>query len=97
MPPVRLPLGPAVRAHHPNRPRRPPPRSAQPLGCVVVRRITDDLGRGWRVREFRTHAGTGLLFRCEVPGVRAEVRALQAPLEWLDDEELAAALRGAED
>jgi hypothetical protein len=60
----------------------------EPLGCVVIRRITDDVGRGWRVREFRSHAGVGLFFRCEVPGVRAETRAAGAALESMPDERL---------
>jgi hypothetical protein len=58
------------------------------LGCVVVRRITDDAGRAWRVREFRSPTGMGLFFRCDVPGIRAETRAAVAPLESLDDERL---------
>ena len=58
------------------------------LGCVVVRRITDDLGRAWRVREFRSTTGLGLFFRCDVPGVRAETRAAAAPLESLDEDRL---------
>ena len=32
--------------------------------------------------------GTGLFFRCDVPGIRAETRAAVAPLESLDDERL---------
>lgn len=62
--------------------------SREPLGCVVVRRITDDAGRAWRVREFRSHAGVGLFFRCEVPGVRAETRAAMGALESMDEERL---------
>lgn len=58
------------------------------LGCVVVRRISDDAGRAWRVREFRSSSGVGLFFRCDVPGVRAETRAAVAPLESLDDDRL---------
>jgi hypothetical protein len=58
------------------------------LGCVVVRRITDDAGRAWRVREFRTHTGLGFFFRCEIPGIRAEARAAAAPLESMDEERL---------
>jgi hypothetical protein len=58
------------------------------LGCGVVRRITDDAGRAWRVREFRSPMGMGLFFRCDVPGIRAETRAAVAPLESLDDERL---------
>jgi hypothetical protein len=60
----------------------------EPLGCVVVRRITDDVGRAWRVREFRSTSGLGLFFRCDVPGVPAETRAAVAPLESLDEERL---------
>lgn len=62
--------------------------SREQLGCVVVRRITDDVGRAWRVREFRSMTGLGLFFRCDVPGVRAETRAAIAPLESLDEEQL---------
>jgi hypothetical protein len=58
------------------------------FGCVVVRRITDDAGRAWRVREFRSPTGMGLFFRCDVPGIRAETRAGVASLESLDDERL---------
>jgi len=60
----------------------------EPLGCVVVRRIIDDAGRAWRVREFRSVSGLGLFFRCEVPGVRAEARAAVAPLESMNEERL---------
>ena len=56
------------------------------LGCVAVRRITDDAGRAWRVREFRSQTGMGLFFRCEVPGVPAETRAAVAALESMDEE-----------
>lgn len=62
--------------------------SNKAFGCVVVRRITDDAGRAWRVREFRSPTGMGLFFRCDVPGIRAETRAAVAPLESLDDERL---------
>src|SRR5687768_10763537 len=58
------------------------------FGCFVVRRITDDAGRAWRVREFRSTAGIGLFFRCDVPGIRAETRAAVAPLESMDEERL---------
>ena len=58
------------------------------FGCIVVRRITDDAGRAWRVREFRSTAGVGLFFRCEVPGIRAETRAAVASLESMDEERL---------
>jgi len=64
------------------------PETREPLGCVVVRRITDDAGRAWRVREFRSNTGIGLFFRCEVPGIRAETRAAVAPLESLDEDQL---------
>ncbi len=67
------------------------------LGCFVVRRITDDAGRAWRVREFHSPTGVGLFFRCDVPGIRAETRAAVAPLESLDDERLVTLLQsGAE-
>ena len=67
------------------------------LGCVVVRRITDDAGRAWRVREFRSTTGTGLFFRCEIPGIRAEIRAASASLESLGEDDLVQLLQmGAE-
>ena len=58
------------------------------LGCIVIRRITDDAGRAWRVREFRSTTGLGLFFRCDVPGIRAETRAAVASLESLDEDRL---------
>ena len=74
---------------------RPPTRlvrsrhaSHEALGCVVVRRITDDAGRAWRVRQFRSSRGLGLFFRCDIPGVRSETRAATAPLESLDEDRL---------
>ena len=67
------------------------------LGCVAVRRITDDAGRAWRVREFRSHSGLGFFFRCEVPGIRAETRAAAAALESMDEDRLVDLLQsGAE-
>jgi hypothetical protein len=63
------------------------------LGCAVVRRITDDAGRAWRVREFYSPTGVGLFFRCDVPGIRAETRAAVGPLESLDDERLVTLLQ----
>ena len=65
------------------------------LGCVVVRRITDDAGRAWRVREFRSTRGLGFFFRCDIPGVRAETRAAVAPLESMDEERLVEMLQNA--
>ena len=76
------------------RARRPHPEA---LGCVVVRRITDDAGRAWRVREFRSSTGLGLFFRCDVPGVRAETRAAVAALESLDEERLIDLLQAGEE
>ena len=67
------------------------------LGCVVVRRITDDLGRAWRVREFRSTTGLGLFFRCDVPGVRSETRAAIAPLESLDEDRLVELLQAGQE
>lgn len=40
------------------------------------------------MREFRSHAGVGLFFRCEVPGVRSETRAAVTTLESIDEERL---------
>ena len=65
------------------------------LGCIVVRRITDDAGRAWRVREFRSTTGLGLFFRCEIPGIKAETRAAFAPLESLDEDRLVDLLQNA--
>ena len=67
--------------------------SREALGCVVVRRITDDAGRGWRVREFRSQGGVGLFFSCDVPGIRAETRASSAVLESLCEEDLVSLLQ----
>jgi hypothetical protein len=69
--------------------------SRDALGCVVTRRITDDAGRAWRVREFRSAMGVGLFFRCEVPGIRSETRAVLAPLESLAEESLVDLLQNA--
>ena len=71
--------------------------SREALGCTVVRRITDDVGRAWRVREFRSTSGVGLFFRCEVPGVRAQTRAALAPLESLDEDRLVDLLQAGDE
>ena len=72
-------------------------QSREELGCVAVRRITDDAGRVWRVREFRSHSGFGLFFRCEIPGIRSEARAAAAPLQSMDEDRLVYLLQsGAE-
>ena len=63
------------------------------LGCIVVRRITDDAGRAWRVREFRSATGVGLFFRCDVPGIRAETRAAIGALESMHEDQLVALLQ----
>lgn len=83
------------RTRTPTRVVRPRHLSQQALGCVVVRRITDDAGRAWRVREFRSSRGLGLFFRCDIPGVRSEARAAVAPLESLDEERLIEMLQNA--
>lgn len=67
------------------------------LGCIVVRRITDDAGRAWRVREFRSTSGVGLFFRCDIPGVPAETRAALAPLESMDEDRLVDLLQAGEE
>jgi hypothetical protein len=70
---------------------------ADTLGCVVVRRVIDDAGREWRVRQFGTAVGAGLFFRCEVPGVRPEIRPACGFLEALSDADLLTLLEtGAE-
>jgi len=84
--PLRTPT--YYRVRPPIRVVRSPRSSRNDFGCIVVRRITDDAGRAWRVREFRSTSGVGLFFRCEVPGVRAETRAAVAPLESLDEDRL---------
>jgi hypothetical protein len=66
--------------------------SSQRHGCVVVRRITDDRGREWRVRQLWSENCHGLLFQCAVPGIRSEIRPIQAPLESMTDEDLMFAL-----
>ena len=66
-------------------------------GCIVVRRITDDRGRGWRVRQLWSENCHGLLFQCEVRGIRSEVRPMRRPLESLTDEELIMALAPTDD
>jgi hypothetical protein len=67
----------------------------------VVRRLTDDANREWNVREIgsdtrvsdsQVRRSTALLFRCEVPAVRSEIRRVAQPLEALSDEELLLAL-----
>lgn len=78
----RIRLRPPARVVHSRQPSR------EPLGCVAVRRVTDDAGRAWRVREFRSPTGLGLFFRCEIPGIRAETRAAVAALESMDEERL---------
>jgi hypothetical protein len=86
-----------VRDRTPSRLVRARHQSREELGCVTVRRITDDAGRAWRVREFRSHSGFGLFFRCEVPGIRSETRAASAALESMDEERLVDLLQsGAE-
>lgn len=84
--PVRTPL--LLRSRSPSRVIRSRHVTREALGCIVVRRITDDVGRAWRVREFRSSTGVGLFFRCDVPGVRAETRAAVAPLEAMDEDRL---------
>jgi hypothetical protein len=71
------------------------PHALRNLGCVIVRRVTDDLGRAWRVRQLALASGPALLFQCEVPGLRSEVRPARTPLESLSDEELLGALEPA--
>ena len=66
-------------------------------GCIVVRRITDDHGRGWRVRQLWSETCHGLLFQCEVRGIRSEVRPMHRPLESLTDDELVTALAQTDD
>lgn len=66
-------------------------------GCIVVRRITDDRGREWRVRQLWSEHCHGLLFQCAVRGVRSEIRPMRGPLEALTDDELLLALAPADD
>ena len=62
--------------------------SRETLGCVVVRRISDDAGRAWRVRECRSTTGAGLVFLCEIPGIHAETRVASMPLESMTEDDL---------
>ena len=66
-------------------------------GCTVVRRITDDRGREWRVRQLWSENCHGLLFQCTVRGIRSEVRPMRGPLESLTDDELVSALAPTDD
>ena len=66
-------------------------------GCIVVRRITDDRGREWRIRQLWSEHCHGLLFQCTVRGVRSEVRPMRGPIESLTDDELVDALLRAEE
>jgi len=58
----------------------------------VLRRIADDHGREWCVREVCSPAGHALIFQCTVHGVRSEIRAADAPLASLSDDAIAGAL-----
>lgn len=80
-----------------DRPRSLPHHPRVPLGCVVVRRIADDCGRSWRVRPLALTGGPALLFQCEVPGLRSEVRPLRSPLDALTDEALLTLLSPSDD
>ena len=71
--------------------------STAALGGAVVRRIADDRGREWRVRQVLTPAGQALLFQCVVRGVRPELRAVRTPLDSLSDDELVTALETVEE
>jgi hypothetical protein len=93
-------------AHAPHHRYAEAPRTAladgASLGCAVVRRVTDGEGRAWSVREMGSadarastiHVDhhTALLFRCEAPGVRSEIRRVSRPLESLRDGALRALL-----
>ena len=64
-----------------------------PTWCGDGRRcITDARGLEWGVHDIWSAGGYALLFRCIVPGVRAEIRATQVPLAALSDDELVAML-----
>ncbi len=66
-------------------------------GCTVIRRITDERGREWRVRRLWSENCHGLLFQCSVRGVRSEVRPMRGPLEALTNDELLDALLPTDD
>jgi len=66
-------------------------------GCAVVRRITDERGREWRVRQLWSENCHGLLFQCAVRGIRSEVRPMRGSLESLTDDELVSALAPTDD
>lgn len=78
-------------------PQPEPVKEVPQHGCTVVRRITDDRGREWRVRQLWSENCHGLLFQCSVRGIRSEVRPMRAPLESLTDDELITALAPADD
>jgi len=76
------------------------------LGCTIVRRISDNLGRHWVVREagiVRQSADTrrnarprSLIFRCVTRGVRAEIRRAPIALHAITDSALLLLLARAE-
>ncbi|MBA3557585.1 MAG: hypothetical protein H0W30_03195 [Gemmatimonadaceae bacterium] len=82
------------------------PLSRRELGCTIVRRISDNLGRHWVVREagiVRQSADTrrnarprSLIFRCVTRGVRAEIRRAPIALHALTDARLLLMLARAE-
>lgn len=72
--------------------------SRRDLGCTIVRRISDGLGRHWVVREAgmvrqsvdgrRGARPRALIFRCVSRGVRAEIRRAPSALHAISDIEL---------
>lgn len=66
-------------------------------GCNIVRRITDDRGREWRVRQLWSENCHGLLYECAVRGVRSEIRPVRGHLETMTDAELLVALAPGDD
>lgn len=72
--------------------------SRRELGCTIVRRISDGLGRHWVVREVgivrqsldrrRRARPRALIFRCVTRGVRAEIRRSPSALHAITNTEL---------
>ena len=79
--------------------------STRVADCSPVRKLVDDQGRAWHVREQRLIEGNlhqqrvaesaVLVFRCDNPGVLPELRRVSRPLSALDEVDLLQLLQGA--
>ena len=79
---------------------------AAPLGCAVVRRVTDDQGRQWTVRELPLHdrraaaqqrlTAVALLYHCAESDVRPVVRRSWRGLDALSQSHLRDLLQTSE-